>query len=419
MNEPAIRRTAIQVNQRFGRFYIVKFTAAELLTLAYSEPLRVENGRMRGNQRLVNTVRTKAIREYIGSSECAFPGSIILAANFQKTAMGALCNDDAARWIVEKGTGSESHVLVVPKMEPMAVIIDGQHRLEGFRDSGAEARAMDLVCSVYLDLPAPQQAFLFATINSTQKPVSKSLAYELFGFDLTDESPEAWSPDKLAISVCRKLNGDTDGPLFRHIKPGAICDDIVDDTPDVDGEYSWQVSTACVVACILRLISSRPNTDKAKLYEFGAKRRLRTRLKEFRRDTSPLRELYIDGHDSVIYLIISNVFKASTKVYTKHYASRSALSKTIGVQAIFEVLFHYVRVNDKELKEIGFQESVFVDLFSKSQEVDFSDDFFMKFSGVGFGRVRDSILVAAGLKDLEKVRSEESRLWIRKNVLKG
>jgi hypothetical protein len=46
---------------------------------------------------------------------------------------------------------------------------------------------MSLVCSVYFDLPRPFQAQLFATINSTQKRVDRSLTYELFGYNIVEE----------------------------------------------------------------------------------------------------------------------------------------------------------------------------------------------------------------------------------------
>ena len=46
---------------------------------------------------------------------------------------------------------------------------------------------MELLCAIFVDLPKPFQAQLFATINSTQKPVNKSLTYEMFGYNVDDE----------------------------------------------------------------------------------------------------------------------------------------------------------------------------------------------------------------------------------------
>lgn len=56
------------------------------------------------------------------------------------------------------------------------------------------------------DLPLAYQAYLFATININQRKVDKSLAYEQFGYNLDDEEPESWAPDKLAVFFTRRLN---------------------------------------------------------------------------------------------------------------------------------------------------------------------------------------------------------------------
>jgi len=76
---------------------------------------------------------------------------------------------------------------------------------------------MPLVCSVFLDLPNPFQAYVFATVNFNQKKVDRSLAYELFGFDTEDEPPQAWTPEKTAVFLTRRLNMDADSPLRGRI----------------------------------------------------------------------------------------------------------------------------------------------------------------------------------------------------------
>jgi len=400
-----MKKLAFQVDQRFGSFYVVKFQACELLELAYSEPLRREDDLLLGNQRQLSEQRRKSIRNYINSSECAFPNSIILAANFPKDGNGQNEDDDNVRWSVQP---NEDHFyLEIPTMAPMAVIIDGQHRLMGFRDADLNAKKMELVCSVYMDLPSSLQAFLFATINSTQKAVDKSLAYELFGFDLVNESPDAWSPDKLAISLCRKLNIDHDSPFDGHIKPGAI----VEMPLGQDGE--WKVSTSCIVDSILRLISSNPKDDKTSLYKFGEKQRLRHKLSSGRRDSSPLRELYLNNHDGVIYGIICNFFNAAKFVYESFFKESSALNKTIGIQGLFDVLKLYILSNKGvNLQEVDFTFNAFSEVFKKSKHINFKDDMFMKFSGVGRSRVRDAISVAAGLKNIGEISNEEFRNWV-------
>jgi DGQHR domain-containing protein len=66
------------------------------------------------------------------------------------------------------------YTLEIPTPAKLGAIVDGQHRLFAFVQTKEPARLnMELLCSIYLDLPKPFQAQLFATINLTQKPVDK------------------------------------------------------------------------------------------------------------------------------------------------------------------------------------------------------------------------------------------------------
>lgn len=405
-----IRKLAIRVNQQFNPFFVTTFTARELLKITYSEPLIKENNKLTGHQRLIDEKRRKSIQKYINSTDCAFPNSIILAANFTKDGSGRVEEDKALRW--EVVIEDSIYYLEIPTDTSMAVIIDGQHRISGFKGANSRMKDMELVCSVYLDLPSSLQAFLFATINSNQKPVNKSQAYELFGYDLENESPKTWSPDKLAISLCRKLNSDQDSPFYQHIKPGASINE------DFVSEQKWQVSTACIVDRILGLITSDSISDKSTLYNFGDDNRLRCKLLEdVRKDNSALRRLYIDNYDGVIYNIICNFFKAASFIYNEAFENKTALTKTIGIQGLFDVLNKYIlHFNEIPLEEIDFTEKTFKDIFLKSQNVQFDNDIFMKFSGVGRSRVRDAILVAAGFKNANDIKSEDFKEWITKNL---
>ncbi|HCD3582856.1 TPA: DGQHR domain-containing protein, partial [Escherichia coli] len=102
-------------------------------------------------------------------------------------------------------------------------IVDGQHRIEGLKkaiESGELAADFDLVCAIYFELPAPKQAEVFATINFNQQKVDKSLAYQLFGYDLDSVDSEFWSPDTLAIYLTRLLDKEDNSPLKGRIDFG-------------------------------------------------------------------------------------------------------------------------------------------------------------------------------------------------------
>ena len=65
---------------------------------------------------------------------------------------------------------------------------------------------------------------MFATINGNQKRVDKSLALELFGINLENESKDTWSPEKLAVYITRKFNFTKDSPLEGKIRLAPLTD---------------------------------------------------------------------------------------------------------------------------------------------------------------------------------------------------
>ena len=79
---------------------------------------------------------------------------------------------------------------------------------------------MELLCSVYLDLPLAYHARIFTNININQKRVDKNLAYNLFQFDMEQGEPETWSPETLAVYFARVLEKDNDSPFKGKIKLG-------------------------------------------------------------------------------------------------------------------------------------------------------------------------------------------------------
>ncbi len=131
--------------------------------------------------------------------------------------------------------------MTIPTGESLAAIIDGQHRLFSFAHCASDRMGMSLLCSIYFDLPKPFQANLFATINSTQKRVDRSLTFELFGYNILDEPESMWGPDKLAVFLARKLNTDPSSPIRGRIIIAARVDTEDSNDQPVD---DWKVSMA-------------------------------------------------------------------------------------------------------------------------------------------------------------------------------
>ncbi|PWK17191.1 DNA phosphorothioation-associated DGQHR protein 1 [Arcicella aurantiaca] len=374
---------ALEVKQPFGVFYLCVMKAKDLLELTFTSPIRYENGKLVGSQRLLDEDRrVKEIKEFVEGYDAAIPNSIILAANYDEN--GFNVDDDSIRWKYEKGK------LIIPTESRITSIIDGQHRLFGFKDANYAAQEMDLVCSVYIDLPNALQAFLFATINSNQRKVDKSLAYEQFGFNVDNEKSESWSPDKLAIALYKKFNEDSDSPFFHHIKIAPQIDEVLRQTLQ---DSEWRISTATIVDGILRLISSNPKRDKYELQKIYISERSRDALKY---DNTPLRMLYLNNQDSVIYRIIFNFFESAKECLFSHATPSSYIFKTVGVQGLFDFLRDLLNMDYKEdntLKSANLSKTRFVEVLQKASSVNFSDNYFQA-SGVGRSRVKNLLLFA-------------------------
>ncbi len=383
-----MRFRAVSVVQTLGQFFAVAIPARLLRQIVFLDPTRISSVdknqffyRLLGSQRDASGSRARSIAKYINSVESAFPNSVILSANYNDK--GLPIEDQEKRWRIEEDECGP--YLVVPTNAAMASVIDGQHRLLGFDHAEDARKDMELLCSVYIDLPVAYQAYLFATININQRKVDKSLAYEQFGYNLDEEPQESWAPDKLAVFFTRKLNLNPESPMYQRIKIAPLDADLVF-PPVSDGH--WQVSTACVVEGLLSLFSSKPQSDRDLLHTKSLSARHRNILPQ---DNSPLRDYYLACDDAKLWSLIEVYLLLVKKTLWDKATSSSYIRKTIGVQALFDVF----RVVAQSTNPLNLEKKL-TTVIASAREVDFADQFFQA-SGKGRGRVKNAILYAAGL----------------------
>lgn len=395
---------ALKITQPLGDFYVISINAEDLLAVAYSEPMQYvdEFGNVKGSQRPKDEKRLKEIAKYIESVEMAFPNSIILAANY--TEKGTISKDKTERWQIIEDKNCGIYKIRIPQKVKLAAIIDGQHRLKAFEYVNDPERFsnLQLVCSIYFDLPNSYQAFLFATINSNQKRVDRSLALEQFGYNVGEEPEKAWTPEKLAVFLSRKLNIDKElSPFYQHIKVAPL-------NPEnlfTEGiTKTWVVSTATVVDGITSLISTNAKRDRIEMQQKSfLSGRNREMLSKFTSDNSPLRNQFIEGKDQTIYNTIINYFKVIDELlWSKIISDKSYIIKTVGVQAAFDVLKMILKKNQNNLPEnIDFTKYI-----TPSINIDFSDKYFQA-SGIGRSRIKNIIGLAAGLIEKSKLKKRD------------
>jgi DNA phosphorothioation-associated DGQHR protein 1 len=387
----------LKVAQPLGDFFVISIPAKTLLEISFSEPMKyIDNsGNVQGSQRPKDEKRLKDIAKYIDSVEMAFPNSIILAANY--TENGNISKNKDERWRVVENDGI--YKLIIPKKIKLAAVIDGQHRLNAFEYVTNQDRFSDLqlVCSIYFDLPVAYQAYVFATINSNQKKVDRSLALEQFGYNLDDESEKAWTPEKFAVFISRKLNTDSQAsPFFHHIKVAPLNSEILFAN---DETISWTVSTATIVDGICNLISSNPKRDRIIMQQKSfLKGRSRDLIKDIK-DNSPLRTLFIEFQDKTIYDTITTFFKTVEETLWINKKSSSYITKTVGIQALFDILKSILnKENTSNPVNVNFKSYLI-----KCTHIDFSDKFFQA-SGIGRNRIKNTIGIVTGLTDINRLK---------------
>lgn len=391
----------IKVSQPLGDFFIAKIKARDLLEISTASVARYnKEGKIVGNQRPLKLPRLKAIANFIKSAEMSFPTSILIAANVD--CEGNIIEDQPKRWVISPTSILDCFEIEIPE-GISSLIIDGQHRLNAFSYTEERFKDIELVCSIFFDLPNPYQAYLFATINGNQKRVDKSLALELFGYDVEDKPSNTWSPEKLAVYLTRKFNFKDNSPLYQRIKLAPLFSSI-ETTID---KNKWLLSTAAMVEGIMHLISSNPQKDR----DFLAMKRslwsstgTRSDLKKMengnKRDTSVLRNLYIENKDEEIYEIIFNYFVAVKNILWQNATKDSIITKTIGIAVLFDLLKAIIE-ND------GIQDS-YEKYIQSISDINYTSDYF-SLSGGGKAKLRRILKYKLGFLSYENLTEADTK----------
>ncbi|HIF9126811.1 TPA: DGQHR domain-containing protein [Photobacterium damselae] len=324
---------SIKVTQGFGEFYVCAIKAKDLLNICQpiraevldgeieNDPLDIGLNKPLGHQRTVGIKRPEQIAQYIKTGVAAFPNSIIIGANISEE--GYLLEGDKQQWFFEDG------YLKIKDNSLVAAIIDGQHRLEGYKiiqEEGGASLEDELVCSVYLNLPITYHAQLFSTINSTQRKVPKNLIYQLYQIDMDENKPEYWSPEVLSVYLSRAFGLDKNSPLH-----GRVVLAIDKDDTTIRASRDWSVSLSSLVEGILKLISKKPIYDRDVFYSKKMEVKKRTDLRE---DGSAWRHLYLSNKDREVYQNLTSFMKA----LFSRLPEDSAFHSSIGITAALDAL---------------------------------------------------------------------------------
>lgn len=188
-----IKLDVIKVQQPIGFIYVAKIDPNHLLQMSRVDRRRIaEDDEVLGIQRELRDDKVKQIKSYLSSIDATFPNSIIVntTSEFIKSE-----SKDSIEITVDDSTFT---------------IIDGQHRVEGFRDN--EKKDFELIVAIFKDLKIDQQAAIFSTINSQQTKVDPSLNLNL------ELSSKYYTPTKMLIEISQSFNFDYNSPWQNNIR---------------------------------------------------------------------------------------------------------------------------------------------------------------------------------------------------------
>lgn len=208
---------------------------------------------------------------------------------------------------------------------------------------------------------------IFSTINRTQKRVSQSLVYSLFGLD-TDDTPQ-----KTALEIVLSLNGHVKSPFYKRIRL-------------YGGSYSKNdsppLSQATMVKSIVSLISE--NVRESENDRYLKRSELSTRRPGAEKPL-PFRQYYATDRDSIISDIMFFYFTEVNKVFIRDdhslwnfdetNKSTNILHTTLGYQALLSILVRILSL-EGNMEGLNYEMSkmVFYDKYLKHiRDIDVED----------------------------------------------
>jgi DGQHR domain-containing protein len=313
----------LKVTQHIGEFFVGVMTTRDLLDVSYSDLRKIEGDldRYVGIQRKLSPNRVKEIAQFVQSIDGTFPTSVVLAVRGSNAELSA----DGSSLRIFESPDPETGELI--PLDAVASILDGQHRIEGLRESGVVD--FDVPVSIFVDADIADQAYIFATVNLAQTKVNHSLVYDLLDYS------KSRSPQKSAHDIVIALDKFEKSPFFKMIKRLGTA------TPGRDGETLAQ---ATVVNGILPLISKFPEQDRFDLAKHRKINRGTTNYQE-----TPLRDLWIEERDSDIAQVLLNYFAAVRERWPLAWATREKghiLPRTNGFRAFIR-LFKNVYLHER------------------------------------------------------------------------
>lgn len=360
--------TVIPVKQPQGEFFIGTISAQDLVDITFSDIRRINNEqrdveKYLGIQRPLDKARVSKIKKYIQSPDASFPTGIVLAidpkcAEYDKENSKLILKE----YISEFEEDLDENV----KLNKIAKVLDGQHRIEAFmNDQGnfdftLDIKIFELNVVIFIGLDIDEQANIFATINLAQTKVNKSLVYDLEGLS------KIRSPFRTAHKIAVALDtADNSSPLYHRIKRLGV---------KTEGrESSEPLTQAVFVESLLKLVTNDPFHDRTYALKGRTLQKVdKTILLKF-----PFRNLFIEEKDNDIALIVYNYFKAVEMRWPKSWNDLNTVGNILPKSNAFKAFMRFLKTLYIHLAEENIGRVISVDEFlNHFNTYDIKDDDF-------------------------------------------
>jgi DGQHR domain-containing protein len=241
-----------------------------------------------------------------------------------------------------------NETIFIPREKESMLIVDGQHRFKAlkeiFENTSDETikencKLFEFPVSIILDCDIYIASLIFADVNFKQKPVNKSLYYDIFGSVDGD-----WSELRFLHLICRSLNNNKDSPLYNMI--------------NLIGTGTGTISQSFFIRLIERHVLSSKGIWREKYLDFA----LEKNSSKFQSEVLSFLEIY---------------FESISNIYNKHWIKREIndevnkskykyiLCKTTGIGAFLRLIpeFYYIY---QDFEEYGIRE--ILELMSEEEE---------------------------------------------------
>ena len=251
-----VRIPVFSVKQPIGEFFVGIIRADELLQICRFDYRRMQFNKSEyadylGIQRKLNESRIREIEKYVKTVDACFPTSVVISVD-EKCATLEDSGLEGFRFLRVSEYIDEASPELSVKLDHVATIIDGQHRLKGLEE--AQQWEFELSVSVFVGADGATEASIFSIVNLAQTKVNKSLAYDLFDYAKTR------SPEKTCHEIVVALDRLAESPFQGKIKRLGVA---------TEGRFGETLSQATIVKGLLPYISKDPLSDRDAGKRFG------------------------------------------------------------------------------------------------------------------------------------------------------